>query len=405
MAIYVSACKKEIYEGQAEGYLPLEHHPGEAQVDFGAAQFYERGKLIDGKYLSVAFPYSNQGYLQLFYGENMECLLEGLVSIFRHIGGVPSKLWFDNMRTVVAKIIKGGGREINDRFLRFMSHYGFSASFCNPDAGHEKGCVENKVGYHRRNLLVPIPEIQSLTEYNEVLLLECDQNAEREHYRCNKTIKERFEKDKDALLPFPSNEFDTAGYKHLVANGYGKIYLNKGLHEYSAAPRYARKTVTVKVTAGEVIVQNESGREIVRHRRLYGDTKQQSMDWLPYLYALSQRPKALKYSGIYHMMPEEVKTYIEKQTRKDTGKILKVLATITEKSSFDNAIAAVQQAISYEAYDADSLIATVRRLYADIAELPALSVNKDKLLALCPISVNLKAYDLALLEQGGRPHV
>ena len=35
--------------------------------------------------------------MQLFYGENMECLLEGLDAIFRHIGAVPNELWFDNL--------------------------------------------------------------------------------------------------------------------------------------------------------------------------------------------------------------------------------------------------------------------------------------------------------------------
>ncbi len=59
-----------------------------------------------GKYLEVSFPYSNKGYLQLFYGENMECLLEGLDAIFRHIGAVPDEIWFDNAKTIVTKVIK-----------------------------------------------------------------------------------------------------------------------------------------------------------------------------------------------------------------------------------------------------------------------------------------------------------
>lgn len=53
----------------------------------------------EAKYLVLSFPYSNGGFLQLNYGENMECLLEGLVAIFEHIGGVPTEIWFDNTRT------------------------------------------------------------------------------------------------------------------------------------------------------------------------------------------------------------------------------------------------------------------------------------------------------------------
>lgn len=86
---YYTVKYKELFSSERSGYLPLEHHPGEAQVDFGTADFYENGTRITGKYLEVSFPCSNKGYLQLFYGENMECLLEGLDSIFRHIGVVP----------------------------------------------------------------------------------------------------------------------------------------------------------------------------------------------------------------------------------------------------------------------------------------------------------------------------
>lgn len=95
------------------------HRPGETQVDFGTAEFYENGKKCTGKYLEVSFPHSNKGYLQLFHGENMECLLEGLDAIFRHIGCVPEEIWFDNTKTIVTRIIRGGGRDLTERFERF----------------------------------------------------------------------------------------------------------------------------------------------------------------------------------------------------------------------------------------------------------------------------------------------
>ena len=106
VAEYVSKRKTELSLKRSEGFLPLEHHPGEAQADFGSAEFYERGRLISGKYLVVTFPWSNAGYLQLFYGENSECLLEGLDTIFRHIGGVPYEIWFDNASSMVLNIMK-----------------------------------------------------------------------------------------------------------------------------------------------------------------------------------------------------------------------------------------------------------------------------------------------------------
>ena len=210
VATYVADKKKELQLKHQDGYIPLMHSPGEAQADFGYADFYENGKLHhEAKYLVLSFPYSNGGYLQLNYGENMECFLEGLVTMFEYIGGVPTEIWFDNTRTIVTEIIKGGSRNVTERFQRFCEHYRFKPLFMNPESGWEKGNVENKVGYLRRNELVPVPEFVSIIEKNKALLAACDRDMEREHYEDDKVrfISELFEEDKRALLPLPSIPF------------------------------------------------------------------------------------------------------------------------------------------------------------------------------------------------------
>jgi transposase len=116
VANYVSKKKREIYRNDA-CYLPLDHIAGEAQADFGEADFYENGKFFKGHYLNLSFPYSNQGYVQIFKGENQECLFEGLISIFEHIGGIPHRIWFDNASTIVTKILRGGNRSLTDDFI------------------------------------------------------------------------------------------------------------------------------------------------------------------------------------------------------------------------------------------------------------------------------------------------
>lgn len=77
MASYVAMKKKQLYQDNS-CRLPLEHNPGEAQVDFGKADFYENGRKYEGAYLNVSFPYSNAGYTQLFKGENQEVYLKVL---------------------------------------------------------------------------------------------------------------------------------------------------------------------------------------------------------------------------------------------------------------------------------------------------------------------------------------
>ena len=133
--------------------LELVWDPGPAQVDFGEADFYESGKLIRKKYLTLSFPYSNDGYSQVFGGEMAECVCQGLVDIFEFIGGVPPMLIFDNATGVGRRI--GDVIHETELFSRFRAHYHFRVRFCNPYSGWEKGNVERKVDYNRANLFVP----------------------------------------------------------------------------------------------------------------------------------------------------------------------------------------------------------------------------------------------------------
>lgn len=399
VALYYAVKRRELFSVARSGFLPLEHRPGEAQVDFGAADFYENGKRIVGKYLDVSFPYSNKGYLQLFYGENMECLLEGLDSIFRHIGGVPDELWFDNTRTIVTKVIRGGKRDTTERFDRFREHYRFHAVFMNPGEGHEKGNVENKVGYHRRNFLVPVPRFQFLADFNGKLLEMCDRDAERDHYRHNETLAELFTEDLKHSHRLPEIPFDLSGKRNIITNNWGKFYLHKGMHEYSVSPKYANTAVNLKMTSSLIIVLDEDFREIVRHRRLYGDAKQQSMDWLPYLKQLSMRPRALKYSGIYDLMPAHMKQFMAGLSNAETGKVLKVLAELTDRTGFDSALNTVREALGYGASDAESLKSLYRRIYADVPELPPMPLD-SRIPDVGPMKSNIADYD-AFLKRGG----
>lgn len=74
---FVAGLRKELQE-ETDGFLPLEHPPGEAQADFGEARFVENGMTYDGYYFNISYPHSNGGHTQLFKSANQECLLEGI---------------------------------------------------------------------------------------------------------------------------------------------------------------------------------------------------------------------------------------------------------------------------------------------------------------------------------------
>lgn len=135
---YACRPKKELGIGK-ERFLDLVWAPGEARADFGEANFYVMGVRRLSNFV-LTFPFSNVGLAQVFPGENAECVWQALKDIFEFIGGVPACIVFDNAA--------GVGRRVGDKVRAaglFAAHYRFAFSFCNPNAGHEKGSVENKV--------------------------------------------------------------------------------------------------------------------------------------------------------------------------------------------------------------------------------------------------------------------
>lgn len=387
---------KEDLDLQKEGFLPLEHPAGEAQVDFGSATFIENGIKFEGNYLNISFPYSNGGYTQLFKSENQECLLEGLKAIFEHMEGVPTAIWFDNMSTAVKKIRAHGERDLSQGFLRFMMHYGFQSNFCNPNSGNEKGSVENKVGYHRRNLFVPIPEFRDLKEYNKELLNKLDEDMDRKHYMKNALIKDLFMEDKEEYSRLPEVPFEVYKYEFAKADNYGKIKLDTKI--YSSSPNMAKKQVMIKVGAYDVEILDDDSNLIVRHDRLYGNQKE-SMIWIPYLELMAKRPTALKYTGFFNELPTTLKTFLESCDYECKKKTLKTFVDMTVDSNINNAIDAFEEGIKCGARDADGIWATYSRLNS--GSLPEVDIILPSTVPILnEYSPNINEYD-QLITRGG----
>ena len=190
---YVSKRKQEINRETYGTAMYAMHAMSEAQVDFGDILVKNsRGGEETWHELVVSFPWSNAGFAQICRYETKECLCEGLIRIFVFIGGVPLRILFDNMSSAVVHVEEHGKRTLTEMFMRFCMHHRFKAEFCNPDSPHEKGNVENKVGYLRRNYLLPPPEIKDIEAFNEQLLKECKEDLEREHYVKEEKISKLF---------------------------------------------------------------------------------------------------------------------------------------------------------------------------------------------------------------------
>ena len=304
---YVAKKRIELDRSHA-GYLPIEQPPGHAQTDFGQFKYYDGGGADhQGYYLVVTFPYSNAGWMQVYPAQNQECLLEGLKRIFQYAGGAPIRLRCDNMSTAVVRVLEGADRELTDGFLRFKMHYRFESDFCNPDSGNEKGNVENKVGYDRRNLLVPVPVITDMAAYNRELLERCAADQNRAHYRKQETIAALWEEEKGKLLTLPRYEYEVFKYEaHRVSKtGFVSIDTNR----YGLPPEYMGKTVQTKISSDRIELYYDH-QLVTTYARCYGKAQEFS-DWKQYLRTLVNKPGGAEHTRFFNQMPKLWQEYLK----------------------------------------------------------------------------------------------
>jgi hypothetical protein len=93
--------------------------------------------------------------------------------------------------------------------------------------------------------------------------------------------------------------------------------------------------------------------------------------------------------------------YMDNCESKERGRVLKVLAELTERTGFASAVRTVDEAVRLNATDPDSLQSLYRRTYADVPLLPPLE-NKVLLpqQKVIPFRNDLKMLDAALKKGG-----
>ena len=281
------------------GFNRLEWGAGVAQVDFGEADFQEASGVSRLSYLVVSFPFSNQGFVQVFRGETAECVCQGLLDIFMAVGGVPHLLVFDNAAGVGRRI--GQAVRETELFRRFRLHHRFEARWCNPNSGHEKGHVENKVGVLRRSLFTPVPFVEDLMVFNQALLIGAV-DPQSVHYRKREKVVVLFAEDQRHLVGLPARQFDVVRWAEYTTDKYGMVIVD-GLHSYSVSPQTPATRVVVGFRAHQVEVWGLDGQRLATHPRLFGERPRERIDHVAMMTALIHKPGAWAQSGFRAQMP------------------------------------------------------------------------------------------------------
>jgi len=256
-------------------YLTLKFAPGEcAQVDWGCA-----GALpIDNTRRRLSFfvmvlCYSRMLYVRFTLRETMEHWLQCHRDAFEFFGGVPARVMVDNCKTAVLHNRRHQKPVLNPRYVQFADHYGFRISPCNVRAAHEKGRVENAVGYVKKNLL-PGLVLQNITAIQAAADQWRDEAANvRIHGSTTKQPLEMFVQERELLQPLPAAPFDCCVYKQpLMSNSQFRVSIDG--NKYSVPAQYAsRRDLRAQIGVNVIRIFDADGliAEQQRHYTRGGD--------------------------------------------------------------------------------------------------------------------------------------
>jgi transposase len=276
----------------AEVKVPQHHPPGaEAEVDFGKVGFWLDGVLIDGWMFVFRLSASGRGFHRIYLNQAQQAFLDGHVRAFEHVGGVPGRIRYDNLKPAVQRVLRGRDRAEAERFIALRSHYGFDSFFCQPgpEGAHEKGGVEGEVGRFRRRHLVPVPRVASMAELNELVAAgDLADDGRRIDGRAI-TVGEHFAAEALTLTPLPNEPFDTTLLLTPRVDAKSRVCVRQCF--YSVPVRYVGRRLDIRLGA-ETIEALDGSRVVATHARLVAKGSE-SLVLDHYLEVLRIKPGAL----------------------------------------------------------------------------------------------------------------
>lgn len=139
----------------ADPVVRFETEPGEQmQVDW--VEFRKGSEPLYA--FCATLGYSRASHVEFVSDMKVGTLIECHQKAFVALGGVPKRLLFDNMKTVVLErdVDGPGEHRYHAGFLDYAKHCGFVIKLCRPYRARTKGKVERFNGYLRRSFYVPL---------------------------------------------------------------------------------------------------------------------------------------------------------------------------------------------------------------------------------------------------------
>jgi len=264
--LYVRAVRPR---GRTEAFFRIETLPGEeAQVDWG---LFGKLKVGDAERQLCCFvmvlSHSRAVYARFALDMTMESFLRGHVCAFEALGGVPRRVLYDNLKSVVLERY-GDAVRFHPRLLELAGHYHFAPTPCAPYRGNEKGKVERTIRYLRDSFFaarrftgVPDLNAQLSTWISDVAMVRQWPGA-----KDNRRVVEVFGEEKPRLMPLPAGAFST-DVMRAVSSGKTP-YVRFDSNDYSIPHTLVHKPLTL-CASEEVVRILDGAEEVARHGRSY----------------------------------------------------------------------------------------------------------------------------------------
>lgn len=285
--------------------VPLVFEPGkDAQVDFGESYAEIGGRTVKLQGFEMRLNFSRKKFVAFFHTTDKEAFLEGHVRAFEYFQGVVERISYDNLGAAVAHVGKGKLRELTKEFKEQKGYYNFETNFCKPgiEGAHEKGGVENGVGFARRNWMVPVPKFDTIDQLNAYLLDKCRADDDRTVSGQKETIDEAWQKESGLLLPLPAKPFDPGVQQTGIVDSYCTVPFKN--NHYSVPPQYVGKMLTIRSYWNRIEIGTGLER-ITEHARCFGKDEYRLRPE-HYLDLLERRPHAVPYARplVQHEWPD-----------------------------------------------------------------------------------------------------
>lgn len=381
-----------------EAFVRIETEPGEqAQVDWADFGTIKVGDTI--KRLScfvMVLSYSRLMYVEWSLSEKLEDFIRCHINGFQYFGGVPIKILYDNLKSVVLYRY-GKYIHFNPKFMRFAGSFPFSVSLCGKGKGNEKGKVENGIKYVRYNFWAG----RSFKDFEDLVIqskewLEKTANV-RIHGTINEKPQERYLKEKNKLRPLPLIIYDSDIVEVVRSSKDARIRFDCNF--YSIPYYHILKTLVVKANPEEIKIYNKD-KLIAVHKRSYEKYKAiEDPAHIRGLLEIKSAAKEEKEKDEFFTLDPLAKEYFSHlvETVANVSEHVKRILKLRHRYGKAEVLGAIEKAMKYSAYGADYIenIIITRRIEngEEIGGMRLVFPKKPELEEICIGEVDLSKYD------------